>query len=125
MSEEINELRAKFEEQLKTESQRQKSYYDKVISRYEEDYKAIKEKLRSAEETSNKMELELEKNKTSEKNLQIELKELNKKIHSQQSQNLEKEELYSTFRQKQTQSEQSTKAIYEKLSTVELQLKTK
>lgn len=125
MSEEINELRAKFEEQLKTESQRQKSYYDKVISRYEEDYKSIKEKLRSAEETSNKMELELEKNKTSEKNLQIELKELNKKIHSQQSQNLEKEELYSTFRQKQTQSEQSTKAIYDKLSTVELQLKTK
>ena len=125
MSEEINELRAKFEEQLKTESQRQKSYYDKVISRYEEDYKSIKEKLRSAEETSNKMELELEKNKTSEKNLQIELKELNKKIQSQQSQNLEKEELYSTFRQKQTQSEQSTKAIYDKLSTVELQLKTK
>lgn len=38
---------------------------------------------------------------------------------------MEKEEFLSTFRQKQSQSEQSMKGLYEKIGSLELQIKTK
>ena len=59
-----------------------------MIARHEDDYKGLKEKLRAGEEGWNRMEIELEKSKTTEKNLQIELSEMGKKVSVYQSQTL-------------------------------------
>ena len=55
----MSELRINLEQQLKSESLRHKTYYDKLVLRHEEDYKGLKEKIRASEELNNRLEVEL------------------------------------------------------------------